>query len=111
MVVPALTALLADAAVEGRSDLGPFLGALLLDEHQDHAVFVFGPGAFHQTGVQHLLPPVQALHVSAARQILSNLLPVLLVIASDSICQHQVFELGPVALGRPILIFGRSNFI
>lgn len=67
VVVPSLTALLADSSLEVGSDLGPFLGALLLDKQKNFAIFFLCPGAFHKARVEHFLPPMEALDISSAR--------------------------------------------
>ena len=46
VIVPALSALLANATCELPCNEGPVVGALLLDILDDHGVFVGGPPAF-----------------------------------------------------------------
>ena len=57
MVVPALAALLADAAGKFGGDLTPTLGAVGLDEAHDFVVLLLGPGPLERTG---LLPSADA---------------------------------------------------
>lgn len=57
-------------------DLAPSLRTILLDALHEDAVLILRPGALDHLRVQHLLPPMQALHISAIFQLLSNLLPV-----------------------------------
>jgi hypothetical protein len=111
MVVPAFTALLANATVQVLSDGSPFDSSVLGDQLQHSSVFLLGPGTLHQTRVQDFLPAMQTLHVSAPREIFSDLFPVFLVVASYCICQEQVLLLGPVAFSRPILVFSGANFV
>ena len=70
MVMPSLTALLADSAWKVLSNLGPFLGTILLDKMQHHSIFFFSPGAFDQVRVENLLPPVETLNVGSAWEAL-----------------------------------------
>jgi len=44
---------------------------------EDKAIFLLSPRSLYQTRIQDLLPPVQALDVRPARELLSDLLPVL----------------------------------
>lgn len=88
MVVPALTTLLANPAIKMFSNLSPFLGALFLNQSEHHSVFLFGPRTFDKAGVENLLPPMQTLHVSPAREILSNFFPVFLVVPRDRVGQN-----------------------
>jgi hypothetical protein len=111
MVVPAFTALLADAAVKVLGDSGPFDSSILGDQLEHGSVFFFGPGALDQARIQDLLPAMQALDVSAPREIFSDLFPVLLVVADHCVSQEQVLHLGPVSFSRSILILGWANFV
>ena len=65
MVVPSLTALLADTARKVFSDEGPFEWAMFVNKLLDESVLFFGPRSsflgFWNVGVQHLLPSVDAL--------------------------------------------------
>ena len=70
MVVPALAALLADAARELLRNLGPLLSAQLADEFDDLGILLRRPRAFDELGVENLLPAVQALDVRALLEVL-----------------------------------------
>ena len=65
VVVPPLTALLADASGQVLSNLAPVLRTLLLDLVDQLTVFLLGPGAFDEGRVEDFLPTVEALHVRA----------------------------------------------
>ena len=54
---------------------------------------------------------METLYISASREVFSNLLPVLLVIAGDSIGQDQVLLLGPMTLGGTVLVLCGSNLV
>ena len=70
VVVPALAALLADAARELLRNLGPLLSAQLADELDDLGILLRRPRAFDELGVENLLPAVQALDVRALLEVL-----------------------------------------
>lgn len=101
VVVPALSALLADAAGQVLCDLRPLLRPVFLDEQQNELVFFGRPGALDEVRVKHFLPAVQALHVGAADQRLGDFLPVFGVVLVDGRPENGVFFFGPVAFGRP----------
>ena len=67
VIVPSLTALLADTAFKRVSDVSPFLGAFALYQHQHFLVFFLGPRTFDQTWIENFLPAVEALDISAIR--------------------------------------------
>lgn len=96
MVMPPLTALFADTALKRVCDMSPFLRTFILNKHQNFFVFLLCPRSFDQTRVEDFLPAMETLNVSAAGKVLSDLLPVLLVIARDSISQEDVLFLSPV---------------
>ena len=75
MVVPSLPALLADSARKVVGDLGPLLGAMLVNQGKQHAVLHVSPRSFDQGGVQYLLPSVKALDVSPTDEFLGDPLP------------------------------------
>jgi len=58
MVVPALTALLSDAAWEVLGNHGPLLWSIDVDELLELLVLLFGPGPLVEFRVQDLLPAV-----------------------------------------------------
>ena len=111
MVVPALSALLADPAREVLRDRGPLLCTFLLDQPQDEGVFLDAPGPFDEVRVQDLLPPVQALHVSPPVEALGDLLPVPAPVLGDRDGELPVLFPGPVALVGTILIFSGASFV
>ena len=83
MVVPALATLLPDAAWQVVRDVGPLLGAVALHQRQHKLVFFLAPGALDECRIEHFLPSMQALDVSAAIQTLRNLLPIFTIVALD----------------------------
>lgn len=89
VVVPPLAALLANAPGQVFRDERPLLRPVLLDQPDHHAVLFFRPRALHQLWIQHLLPPVQALHIGAAWQHFCDLLPVAALVDL-----HSPLELG-----------------
>ena len=76
VVVPALAALLADAAGQLLRDERPVLRPVVPDHLLHQLVLILRPGPLHQARVQHLLPAVQALHVGAVAEKACDLLPV-----------------------------------
>lgn len=74
MVMPPLSALLADPAVQFGRDETPVFSAVLVHEVDDGLVFFFCPRPFDQTGVEDLLPPMQALHVRPVVEELGDLI-------------------------------------
>lgn len=87
------------------------LGLLLGDELEDELIFILGPGAFDKIRIEDFLPPVEALYVGPSSERLRHFLPVLATLLLDSLCEHDIFSLGPVALAGSILVFGRAYFI
>mmetsp|Transcript_11445 Transcript_11445/g.41880 ORF Transcript_11445/g.41880 Transcript_11445/m.41880 type:complete len:225 (+) Transcript_11445:3519-4193(+) len=77
VIVPTLSALLANSPRQVLSDHRPLLRAVLLDEADDLVIFFLGPWALHQVGVEHLLPAMQTLDISPVGEVLGNLLPAL----------------------------------
>ena len=109
--MPPFSALFTDAAREELGDTRPVFGLLLRDQLQHQQVLRRRPGPLHQVGVQHLLPPVETLHIGAPRQRLSHLFPVLAALLLDSLCEVHVFFLGPVALARSVLVLSRADLV
>ena len=72
VVVPALAALLPGPAGELGGDAAPLLGTDLPDELGHAPVVLGGPGAL-RAAVEHLGPPVEALHVRLSRDALGHL--------------------------------------
>lgn len=75
MVVPPLSALLADPARQVLGNEAPILGPVGLDKLQDQLIFLFGlrssqiyPWSLDKRGVQDLLPSMQALHICPVDQ-------------------------------------------
>lgn len=76
VVVPALAALLADAAGEALGDLGPVAWAILSDNFHEDSVFVLGPGARDTViYVVQLEPADVALDLGLAGHQLANPVP------------------------------------
>lgn len=67
MIVPALPALLAYPSGEVLCNLSPLRRSVGAHQLDDQPVLLFSPRALHQTWIEHLLPPMQALNVSPAR--------------------------------------------
>ena len=76
MVVPPLSALLADPSWEMIGYLGPEVRAIDVHQMQQEPVLDICPRPFDEGGIQHFLPAMQALHISAILELLSNFLPV-----------------------------------
>jgi len=76
VVVPALSALLADAAFEIVSNLAPVLGAIHLHLLDEHAILLLCPGTFDHFGIEHFLPPVETLHICSTLKALSDFFPI-----------------------------------
>lgn len=120
MVVPSLPALLTDSTRKMVGDLGPLLGAMLVNQRKQHAILHVSPRSLDQGGVQDLLPSVEALDVSPADEFLGNPLPWLAAILCNCLCQELVFLFCPVALHLAsfgvgsrlrLLVFGGSTFV
>jgi hypothetical protein len=54
---------------------------------------------------------METLNVSAAGEILSDFLPILLVVSCDRVCENQVLHLSPVAFCGAVLVLGRPDFV
>lgn len=85
-------------------DLAPSLRTILLDALHEDAVLILRPGALNHLRVQHLLPPMQALHISAIFQLLSNLLPVFRAHLGNEVTKFFVLISGPVALATLLFV-------
>ena len=92
-------------------NVGPLLGTVPLHQRQHELVLILRPGALDELRIQHFLPTMEALDVSAALQTLRNLLPVLAIVLSNGAGQLFIFLWRPVALVRPILILCRTRFV
>jgi hypothetical protein len=69
-----------------------------VESHNDwDQAYLFRPGTLDQTRSQHLLPPVQALHIRPALQIVSDALPVATSVLGDGILQHFILLHRPLA--------------
>ena len=78
-------------------NVGPLLGTVPLHQRQHELVLILGPGALDELRIQHFLPTMEALDVSAALQTLRNLLPVLGSILVDQLSQLFVLFFIPVS--------------
>lgn len=76
VVVPALSALLPNSALQVVSDLAPVLGAIHFDLLNQHAIFLFRPRTLNHFRIKHLLPSVQTLDVRATLQTFSDSFPI-----------------------------------
>ena len=91
MVVPPLSALLSYPARQSLGYLTPVLRSKHMDFFREFVVLLLAPRALDHRWVEHLLPPVQALHVSSLIQRRGNSLPVLGSEALDQLSQLLVF--------------------
>lgn len=80
------------------SYLGPLLGAVEVDQLQKESVLDISPWPFDKGWVEHLLPPVKALHIGPPGESLGNLFPVFPPVHLDSLGQFLIFNLCPVPL-------------
>ena len=96
MVVPPLSALLANSAGEVVGDEGPLLSTVDVDEMKQKSVFDVSPWTFDEVGVQHFLPSVEALDVCATLETLGDLLPALAAVCHDSFGKLLVLLFGPM---------------
>lgn len=76
VVVPTLSALLADSAFEVVCNLAPVLRAIHMYLLNQHAIFLFCPGTLYHFRIKYLLPSVETLDVRAALKALSDSFPV-----------------------------------
>mmetsp|Transcript_3158 Transcript_3158/g.9795 ORF Transcript_3158/g.9795 Transcript_3158/m.9795 type:complete len:215 (-) Transcript_3158:225-869(-) len=100
VVVPALAALLANAARQVTRNHAPLLGAMLQHQAQDLVVLLLRPRPLDEVRVEHLLPAVQALNIGAVGEEFGDLFPVLARVDLDGAAQHVVLLRRPAALGR-----------
>lgn len=92
VIMPALPALLSDAAWQVFSHESPLLRAVLVNEMKYHAILFLSPRALDQTRIEYFLPSVKALNVSAARKLLGNPFPVFTTMLSYSFCQMLILK-------------------
>ena len=98
VVVPALSALLAVAALEVGRNQGPALWLVLLHQGLESLIFFGGPQTLSEGRVQDLLPAVQALFRFAVLQERGDFFPVFAVLFRDDAGQNRVFFVGPPGL-------------
>jgi hypothetical protein len=77
VVVPALTALFPDTALQVVGNLAPVSSAMFVDLLYEQPIFFFSPGTFNHLRVQNFLPAMEALYVCPVLEALSDALPVL----------------------------------
>ena len=111
VIVPALPALLTDPAWKVLCNRRPLLRPLFLDKSQYKCILLNAPRTLYQVWVEHLLPPVEALHVSPTLEALSDLLPVPTSVLLHSYGQLLVLCLGPVALVCSILVLSGPSLV
>ena len=92
VIVPSLSALLADSAWKVLSDQSPLLGPVLVDQVEHHAILLLSPRAFNEAGVQDFLPPVKALHVRPSREFFRYSLPIFTSVFAHCICQMLILD-------------------
>jgi len=92
MVVPSLSTLLANPSWKVLSNQCPLLWSILFDQVKDHSVFFLSPRSFYEAWVEDLLPSVEALDISPAWEVLSDLLPVLASMTLDCICKLVILK-------------------
>ena len=109
--MPALSALLSDPSREVFSNRGPLLGTFFLHKSQDEGIFFDAPRPFDKVRIQHLLPPVQTLHISPSLQALGYFLPISAPELRNSNGKLLILFSGPMTFVGPILIFCRTSFI
>jgi len=85
VIVPPFTALFANAPIQVLRNCCPLNGAILTHQLEHGPVFFLRPGALDEARVEHFLPAMETLDISAAGEVFGNLFPVFLVIASDGI--------------------------
>lgn len=96
--VPTFSALFCSAARDVFCNLGPrLLLALRLEEHKQLVVFLLRPHTLDETGLEHLLPPLEALHMVASFNALCDGLPVRALVLVYSLAELLVL------LGSPSL--------
>jgi len=92
MIVPPLSALLANPTWEIFSYQGPFLRAVLVNQMKNHPVFLLSPRTLDEAWIQHFLPTMKALDVSTAWQLLGDFLPVFASMLPHCIGQMLVLK-------------------
>jgi hypothetical protein len=92
VVVPALSALLADSAFEIVCNLAPVLGAIHLHLLNQHTIFFFCPGTLYHFRIKYLLPSVETLDVRAALKALSDSFPIFWTHLLDQILQFFILN-------------------
>lgn len=87
VVVPPLSALLADPAGQLVGDDGPLLGPVPLDQLDDLAIFLLGPRALDEGGLEDPVPAVQTFDLLAMGEAGGDGLPVLGPMLVDGLAQ------------------------
>ena len=77
MIMPSLTALLADSSWQGLGYLAPVLRTIPMHLFDELLVFIVAPGTLNHGRIKHLLPSVEALHICPVIEVGSYFLPVL----------------------------------
>lgn len=90
VVVPSLAALLPNSPREVLCDQSPLLRTILIDQVQHHSVLFLCPRTLDKARIEDLLPPVQALDVSAPGELLCDLFPIFASVFSYGVGQVLV---------------------
>mmetsp|Transcript_129156 Transcript_129156/g.182104 ORF Transcript_129156/g.182104 Transcript_129156/m.182104 type:complete len:200 (-) Transcript_129156:112-711(-) len=98
MVEPSVSALLARSAIDVASTLRPLLGTVLFDPSDQGLILFSSPHALNQSRLQDLGPSVEALDRRSTGNVLSNLVPVLLVVDRNILEKELIFFGGPLSL-------------
>lgn len=98
MIVPSLTALLANSTWQGLSYVAPVFGSKHMHIFREFIVLLYTPRTFHHRRIQHFLPPVQTLHISPLMQERCYAFPVFGTKSLNQLCQLLVFFCVPVSL-------------
>lgn len=85
MIVPSFSALFAQTTFELTSNKAPFLVPVKLHQADHLGVFLRCPWPLDKTGLENLLPSMEALDIRTSRQPRGNLLPALALIVRNGL--------------------------
>lgn len=103
MIVPTFPTLLAETSRELACNERPLLLSVNLDQSCDRSVFFWCPGTLDETGLEHLLPPMETLDVAATRKVRGNLFPILARVFRNGMAKLLVLFFGPFLRGHTAL--------
>ena len=101
VIMPTLTALLANASREMLCNQSPLLRPILVNQVKNHTVLILSPRAFDKAWIENLLPSVKTLDISSAGKLFSNFLPIFASMLLYCICQMLILYQSQSPLSFP----------